>query len=60
MLLRLFIHCLCENVMAFMLDQSGKISLLQHSELGDTYPLKPYFVGDKHMVKLRRHMVCQC
>lgn len=43
-----------------MLDQSGKMSLLQHSELGDTYPLTAYFVGDKHMETLKRHTVCQC
>lgn len=49
-----------EHFRAFMLDHSGKMTLLQHSELGDTYPLAAYFVEGKRMVTLKRHIVCQC
>ena len=49
-----------EHFRAFMLDHSGKMTLVQHSELGDTYPLTAYFVGGKLMVTLKRHIVCQC
>lgn len=49
-----------EHFKTFMLDHSGKMTLLQHSELGDTYPLTAYFVGDKHMVTMKHHIVYQC
>ena len=49
-----------EHFRAFMLDHSGKMTLVQHSELGDTYPLTAYFVGGKHMVTLKRHIICHC
>lgn len=48
-----------EHFRAFMLDYSGKMTLLKHCELGDTYPLTAYFVGCKRMVTLKRHIVCQ-
>ncbi|KAF3844268.1 hypothetical protein F7725_013609 [Dissostichus mawsoni] len=41
-----------EHFRAFMLDHSGKMTLLQHSELGDTYPLAAYFVEGKRMMDL--------
>lgn len=48
-----------EHFRAFMLDNYvGKLTLLQHSELSDAYPLAGYFVGSKRMVTLKRHIVC--
>ncbi len=49
-----------EHFRAFMLDHSGKMTLVQHSELGDTYPLTAYFVGGKRMVTLKRHIIYHC
>ena len=49
-----------EHFRAFILDHSGKMTLVQHCELGDTYPLAAYFVGGKHMVTLKRHIIYHC
>ena len=49
-----------EHFRAFMLDHSWKMTLVQQSELGDTYPLTAYFVEGKLMVTLKRHIICQC
>lgn len=45
-----------EHFRAFILDNSGKLTLLQHSELSDAYPLAGYFVGGKRMVTLKHHI----
>lgn len=37
-----------------MLKNSGKLTLLQHCELADSYPLTGYFVGGKRMVPLKQ------
>ena len=49
-----------EHFRAFILDHTGKMTLLQHIEFADPYPLMAYFVGCKCMVALKRHIVCQC
>lgn len=49
-----------EHFRAFTLDHSGKMTLVQHNELGDTYPLTAYFVGGQHKVTLKRHIICHC
>lgn len=48
-----------EHFRAFVLNHTGKMTLVQHNELGHTYPMTAYFVGGKHMVTLKRHIVCQ-
>lgn len=47
-----------EHFRAFILDPSGKMTLIHPRVLGDTYPLTPYRVEGKQMVSIKRHIVC--
>lgn len=48
-----------EHFRGFVLEHSGKVTLLGIEQLSDTYPLTPYCVGGKCMVSLKRHVIVQ-
>lgn len=48
-----------EHFRGFVLEHTGKITLLQIKQLSDTYPLAAYCVGGKRMVTLKRHIISQ-
>lgn len=48
-----------EHFRGFVLEHSGKVTLLHIQQLSDTYPLAAYCVGGKRMVSLKRHIIVQ-
>lgn len=48
-----------EHFRGFVLEHSGKVTLLHIQQLSDTCPLTAYCVGGKRMVSLKRHIIVQ-
>lgn len=57
-IVKLFKGCYDGHYGAYVLEYTGNMTLLQHGELSDTYPLTAYYMGGKHMVTLKRHIIC--
>lgn len=49
-----------EHFRGYVVENSGKMTLLQIKQLSDTYPLAAYCVGGNRMVTLKRHIISQC
>lgn len=45
-----------EHFRGFMLESTGIVRVVKHSELTDTYPLVAYIVDGKRMVSLKHHI----
>ncbi len=58
-IVKLFNSWYYEHFRGFVLEHSGKVTLLGIQQLSDTYPLAPYCVGGKCMVSLKRHIIVQ-